>query len=301
MSLPAASFLGDAPGEAPGVVRVDASEDAPLDVSRDAIDCLFGRVEESGVDLRIYDQATLVRRLWASASAEGMATPDELEAWLASDPSPPSRLTRVVVGLTSRGAPLFSEVALWTLLRERVLPLLRTYPSINVWVPGCGAGAMAYALAVVLHEEGLRERARIYATDQAEMVLEQGRSGLLTESMLVGAAAAHAASGGKASLETYVLEEGGRRVLSPLLRERITFAQHSLATDASFNEFQLILCRDVLPSLEPGVVERTYQLLHESVCRFGIVALGPRDRPPENWRDGYEEFEMIHQLYRRIV
>jgi chemotaxis protein methyltransferase CheR len=285
MSLLAASSLGDASGDAPG----------------DIIDRLFERIEASGIDLRIYDQATLVRRLWACASAEGMATPGELEAWLASDPSAPARLARLVIGLTSREVPLFSEVALWTTLRERVLPLLRTYPSINVWVPGCGAGTMAYALAIVLHEEGLRERSRIYATDQAEMVLEQGRSGLVTEPMFVGAAAAHTASGGKAPLETYVIEVDGRRVFSPLLRERITFAQHSLATDASFNEFQLIFCRDVLASLEPGVAQRGYQLLHESVCRFGIVALGMRDRPPEGWRDGYEDFEMIHKLYRRIV
>lgn len=285
MTSLAASPLGGAADEAP----------------RDVIDRLFDRIEASGVDLRIYDPATLVRRLWACASAEGMATPGELEAWLASDPASPVRLARLAIGLISREAPLFSEVALWTTLRERVLPLLRTYPSINVWVPGGGAGTMAYALAIVLHEEGLRERSRIYATDQAEMVLEHGRSGLVTEPTLVGAAAAYAASGGKAPFETYVMEVDGRRVLSPLLRERITFAQHSLATDASFNEFQLILCRDVLASLEPGVAQRGYQLLHESVCRFGIVALGARDRPPEGWRDGYEDFEMIHKLYRRIV
>ncbi|HEX2572712.1 MAG TPA: CheR family methyltransferase [Polyangia bacterium] len=298
MSSLATSILDDAPGGRPG----DGPDTPEPPDTPDTIDRVFDRIEsESGIDLGIYDQATLVRRLWTSAGGEGVATPDALDAWLASDPAPPSRLTRLVLGLTSRSAPLFSEVALWSALRARVIPLLRTYPSINVWVPGCGAGTMAYALAMVLHEEGLRERARIYATDLTEMVLEQGRSGRLMERMLVGAAAAYAASGGKASLETYVMEEEGRQVFAPLLRERITFAQHSLATDASFNEFQFILCRDVLASFEPGVAQRGYRLLHESVCRFGIVALGTRDRPPGGWRDGYEDFDMTHQLFRRIV
>jgi chemotaxis protein methyltransferase CheR len=292
------------------VPPTEAPIDMPGDVTGDVIDRLLGRIEvASGIDFRHYAPATLVRRLWACAAAEGMVTPGQVEAWLSSDPSRPSRLTRLVLGLTGREAPLFSgvtsgtagEVAFWSALREKVIPLLRTYPSINLWVPGGGAGATAYALAIVLHEEGLHERSRIYATDLAETVVERGRSGVVSDEMLVGAAAAYTASGGKASLATYLVEDHDGRVLLPLLRERITFAQHSLATDASFNEFQFILCRDVLADFEPAVARRGYQLLHESSCRFGIVALGARDRPPADWRDRYEDFAMTHQLYRKIV
>ncbi len=129
-------------------------------------------------------------------------------------------------------------------VREHVAPLLRTYPRVRVWWPGCGDGAGVCGLAAVLHEEGLLPRATLYATDEDEGRLSEARERLAPR---------------------------------PDLREHISLAHYNLATDASFNEFHLIVCRDVLGGLDEAGQGRALGLFHESLCRLGVLALGPED------------------------
>jgi chemotaxis protein methyltransferase CheR len=167
---------------------------------------------------------------------------------------------------------LFRDPAFYLALRREVLPVLRTYPSINVWIPACASGEQAYAMAILLREEGLFERSRIWATEEDERLLEQARTGVYGGLEQQGMD--YAGTGGVASLEEYYSLAEGRAVMRPLLRDQITFAQHSVGIDASFNEFQLILCRDALNWLDRVAAMRALTVLHDSLCRLGVLALG---------------------------
>lgn len=188
----------------------------------------------------------------------------------------------------------FGDRELVLTIRRRLIPYLRSFPSVNVWLPACGGGEAAYALAIVLREEALFTRAAIYATDEDGATVSRAQSGVYALEALVGAADAYRAAGGRATLDEYYAVEGDRAVMRPLLRERITFAQHSLGGDASFNEFQLVLCPE---SMAPA--DRTVQLVNASLCRFGLIAF--RAGEPPLFRLRYERFSGADGILRKTT
>jgi chemotaxis protein methyltransferase CheR len=210
-------------------------------------------------------------------------------------------LERVVAALAARPGGPFADVALYRALRDELCPRLRTYPSFRIWHAGCASGEDAYATAIVLREEGLRERGHVYGTDQHDALVARAREGR-SEAAGPEAVARYAEAGGRASLAEYYQVRDGGLVARESLRERMVFAVHSLATDASFNEFNLVICRGVLPAFAPALRERALGLFGASLCRFGYLALGRGEgaglTPP---RDRFEPVRWADDVFRKVA
>jgi chemotaxis protein methyltransferase CheR len=168
---------------------------------------------------------------------------------------------------------LFFDPELMFRLRERVVPELRTWPWPMVWVAGCGTGELAYALAIVLREEGVFARTTVYATDADAGKLAIAERGVWDVVDRPRAEAAYRLAGGRASLSEYLRGDGGRVEVKPSLRERMAFFQHDPLVDGSPNEFQLIVAGDALATALPEDAARMFSLYHASLCRFGTFAL----------------------------
>ncbi len=251
-----------------------------------------------GYDFREYAEEPLKRRIWDCARAEGAET---ISGYLEKVLHNPRCMERLLLALCARETTLFDEPAFWLAFRQGVVPLLRTYPSILLWTPACARAEDAYALAIILHEAGLSERCRIYATDLNEAVLAGARDavfpveriGLYTEQYLK--------AGGMSAFSDYYRVEQDKAVLFPFLRDHIVFAEHSLATDGSFNQFQAIICRSALQAFNGWLQERVCALFLQSLSRFGILGLGAREAPKLPPREGvFEVLSGEANFYRKV-
>jgi chemotaxis protein methyltransferase CheR len=205
------------------------------------------------------------------------------------------------MGLSSREEGLFARPSGYAAMRKHVLPLLRTYPSVRIWLAGCSSGRQAYELAVLLKEESLYERTRIYATDLSELVLAQGRSGRYPVVSAQESSMNYALAGGTASLADYATLDGDEVVFDPALRENLLFAQHNLPTDGPFNEFHAIVCHQVLTSFNGQLQARVQNLFRESLIRLGFLCLGRDDAlicPPSG--AAYDTVDASEKIYRRV-
>ncbi len=258
---------------------------------------LEGVQRQFGLDLRGYCRPTLLRRLRALVRAEGLPSISALQAEVLHDEGSLDKLLRVSAG---QRAELFDDPDFYLAFRRKIIPVLRTHPTARVWVAGCGAGEAAWSLAMVLDEEGLLGRSRIYATDATEAVLQTARTGALA----VHDAAAEGRwlrAGGEGSLSRHLIEDRGTVQVKPALKAAVFFAQHNLATDGAFNEFNVVLCRNVLLSFNRTLHNRVHTRLHESLGRFGVLGLGRKEsltRTPHAAE--YEEVEGGGRLYRRL-
>lgn len=252
----------------------------------------------SGYDFRDYAPAFVKRRVSERMRAEGLRTISALQERVLHDGD---ALDRFVYGLSCKNAELFDEPAFFLELRQTVLPMLRTYPFVRVWDVGCGRGEETYSLAILFREEGLYRRSRIYATDVSGTAIVAAKEGRIHPETLDGAFRRYRECGGKSGLEDYVTFEGDSPVIDRTLRENIVFSTHNLVSDGSFNEFHLIICRDVLPQFSKSLSFRAHQVIFESLARGGYLALGPSEsvRYAPHQRC-FERASPAEQLHRRI-
>jgi chemotaxis protein methyltransferase CheR len=227
----------------------------------------------TGRDFRDYAIDWLRPRVGELARAEAADGCEALRERLLEDPA---ALARVVEALSYRASGVFQDPPFFAALRSSVVPLLRTYPSVRIWDLGCGTGEETYSLAILLQEEGLLARTRVYATDLPSAALRAAKTGAYPLEVLRGAALAHERSGGRGPLGDHYRVEGPLAVFNESLRERIVFSEHSIASDASFNEFHLVVCRGLLPALNRALQERLLKLVDDSLCPLGLLALGRR-------------------------
>ena len=227
-----------------------------------------------GYDFREYSLAPLRRSIASGMAGEGVGTISAYQERLLHDQTSLQRfLCTVGVSVSS----LFREPETWRCLREEVVPRLRTYPSVRVWSAGCATGEEAYSLAILFEEEGLLSRTQIFATDMNEESLAAGRRGSYPVQQLREAEAGYQSSGGRSTLADFYAVTGRTARLRPSLQRRLTWAHHNLVTDASFNEFQLILCSNVLIYFRPTLQQRAHRLFFDSLARSGFLALGLRE------------------------
>jgi len=254
--------------------------------------------ELSGVDLRGYGRRALQRRLRSLLAGEGLANVGELGERMRHD----SRfLEHVLDKLMLRVTTMFRDPRFFRCIRERLVPVLRTYPYPRLWVAGCSTGQEAFSLAILLREEGLYERCRIYATDINEAVLEQARNGLLPLNCLDEYQLNYRAAGGVRELSDYYTRGKSWAVVDPAVLERIAVFRHDLARDASFNEFHVILCRNVMMYFEPALRDRVHQLFHDSLVRFGFLGLGQSESLHlSRHQSYYEQLSMRQRIYRKV-
>jgi len=179
--------------------------------------------------------------------------------------------------LTVQVSDLFRDPLYYLALRQDVLPTLATYPSLKIWVAGCSTGEEAYSLAILLSEEGLLNRTLIYATDINSESLRKAQNGVYPLDRLRLFTLNHRESGGKGSLSDYYHASGQSAVMDPQLRSRITFADHSLATDSTFSEVHLISCRNVLIYFNRELQDRALGMFHEALVLRGFLGLGSKE------------------------
>ncbi len=230
-------------------------------------------------DFRSYAMASLKRRLLQACDTLRVDTLSGLQEKVLHEPESFSVLLQY---LTVQVSDMFRDPDFFLALRQQVLPVLATYPSIKVWCAGCSTGEEAYSLAILLHEEGLLDRSIIYATDINSQSLRMATNGVFPLDRLRGFTANHQRSGGRSSLSDYyhsaqTSASGDSVIMDAALRRKITFSDHSLATDNVFSEVHLITCRNVLIYFDHALQNRALGLFADSLVRGGFLGLGSKE------------------------
>jgi chemotaxis protein methyltransferase CheR len=225
-------------------------------------------------DFRGYAAASLKRRLTQAMERFGCQTLSQLQDRLLHEPA---LFPALLDFLTVQVSEMFRDPAYFRALREKVVPLLRTYPSLKIWVAGCSTGEEVYSMAILLQEEGLLERSLIYATDINAGALERAQSGIYDAARIGGFTENHRKSGARSSLSDYYTAAYGKAVFDKSLKTNIVFADHSLSTDSTFSEVQLVSCRNVLIYFDRALQDRVLGLFRDSLCRKGFLGLGAKE------------------------
>jgi chemotaxis protein methyltransferase CheR len=251
-----------------------------------------------GYDFREYAPDSLARRIRGLMRAEEVATVSGLQEKVLHDPACLERLLpALLVNVTS----LFRDPGFFLAFRNKVAPLLRTYPFVRIWHAGCSTGEEVYSMAVLLEEEGLYDRCRLYGTDMNATALQRAQEGIFPVGVVKGYAANYCAAGGKSAFSDYYTVCSGVANFRSSLKRNMLFSHHNLTIDQSFNEFNVILCRNVMIYFKKSLQQRVHQLLHDSMAPFGVLGLGSSENlqftPHE---DKYEPLESGGKLYRRI-
>jgi chemotaxis protein methyltransferase CheR len=258
---------------------------------------LEGVFQVYGHDFRDYAEASLHRRLRKWLSATRFTTFSEAQGPVLRD----SRLFHnLLQGLTVHVTEMFRDPVVFRTLREHVLPHLRTYPFLKVWVSGCATGEEAYSMAILLDEEGFRDRYRIYATDIDPESLEQAKTGIYPLKELQRFTQNYQKAGGRTTFSDYYTARFDRAMLEPRLRERMVFATHNLAVDGEFGEMHLALCRNVMIYFKPSLKTRVMGLLDASLAPGGFLCLGLKEGlETTEWQRSYQEVEARSRIYRK--
>jgi len=257
---------------------------------------LEGISRHYGFEFQEYAVAPMRRRIWQSIRREKVRTISGLQEKLLHDyPA----MERFLTALSNGGSPY--GPAFFVTFRNDVVPLLRTYPFVRIWQAGCHSARELYTLAILLQEEGLYEKSTIYATDVNEQNLQRVSDGVFPLAAVPEYSALYEESGGIESFTKYFSGGGRSGIFDQNLKRNIVFAQHNLATDSSFNEFNTILCRNILSAYNDKIQARAHKVLYESLGLFGVLGLGPKESIHASPKEScYAELDSEHRLYRKI-
>lgn len=248
-------------------------------------------------DFRGYAQASLKRRLQTALTRFNCRSLSQLQHLVLHEPEV---FPAMLEYLTVQVSEMFRDPSYFRALREKVVPLLRTYPSLKIWVAGCSTGEEVYSLAILLREEGLLERTLIYATDINATALQKAEAGVYDIERVRGFTENHARSGGRSSLSEHYSAAYGRVVVDKSLRRHIVFSDHSLATDSVFAEVQLVSCRNVLIYFDRDLQDRALGLFGEALCRKGFLGLGSKESLRFSKHAGrFDEFVAEDRIYQK--
>jgi chemotaxis protein methyltransferase CheR len=248
-------------------------------------------------DFRHYSTASLKRRLGQALAHFGVRTLSGLQERVLREPEVFHGLLSY---LTVQVSEMFRDPGFFRALREHVVPVLMTYPSIKVWIPGCSTGEEVYSLAIVFREEGLLERTIIYATDINGAALEAAEKGIYPQDRIADFSKAYHAAGGKGSLSDYYTLAYDSAKFDKSLTRDVLFSDHSLATDHVFAEIQLVSCRNVLIYFDRELQDRAVGLFKDSLERKGFLALGAKETLRfTSHADAFSELVREHRIYQK--
>ncbi|PYQ40999.1 MAG: chemotaxis protein CheR [Acidobacteria bacterium] len=250
-----------------------------------------------GYDFRDYALTSIRRRVRFFMEEEGLSTVTSVQDRVLHDPL---ALRRFLRALSVNVTAMFRDPSFYRALREVVVPVMRTYPAVRIWHAGCATGEEVYSVAILLREEGLYDRCRLYATDINDAVLRQAQRGELPLSSMRENTRHYIEAGGGHGFARWYKTRDGRAVLDPELRRNIVFAQHNLATDGSFNDFHLVLCRNVLIYFNRALQDRVHRLLYDSLVRFGFLGLGLKETTRFTPHEAHYE-ELPERLFRKVA
>ncbi|WP_246797447.1 CheR family methyltransferase [Burkholderia perseverans] len=248
-------------------------------------------------DFRHYAPSSLRRRLSQALAEFGLPTLSQLQDRILRDET---EFTRLFQYLTVQVSDMFRDPPYFLALREHVLPLLRTYPSIKVWVAGCSTGEELWSLKILFDEEGLTERTLFYATDISPDALARAEAGIYTLDRIAGFTRNYLAAGGKRSLSDYYHAAYGGARFTGSLRERVVFADHSLSTDEVFLEAHLVSCRNVLIYFDRALQDRALALFERTLVRRGFLGLGSKESLRFSaQQEAFGEFRERERIYQK--
>jgi chemotaxis protein methyltransferase CheR len=248
-------------------------------------------------DFRQYARASLKRRLMAALNHFDCPSVSQLQDRVLRSPT---LFPQLLDFLTVPVSEMFRDPSFFRALREHVVPILRTYPSLKVWVAGCSTGEEVYSLAILLREEGLLSRTLIYATDINPHSLEKAQTGIYDLTRVAGFTENHRKSGARTSLSDYYTAAYGGAVFDKSLRQHIVFSDHSLATDSVFAEVHLVSCRNVLIYFDRQLQDRAVGLFREALVRKGFLGIGSKESLRFSAHaDHFEDLAREDRIYRR--
>ncbi|CAN7649454.1 protein-glutamate O-methyltransferase CheR [Agrobacterium genomosp. 3] len=225
-------------------------------------------------DFRNYAMASVKRRLRQAREQLGFPTISAIQESVLHDEA---MLPRLLGYLTVQVSEMFRDPSYFRAIREKVVPHLKTYPSLKIWIAGCSGGEELYSFVILFREEGLEDRTIFYATDINQEALRIAEAGVYDLDRMQLFTQNHRASGGKSSLSDYYTTGYGRATFDRSLRERVVFSDHSLVTDAVFGEMNLISCRNVMIYFDRPLQDRTIGLFKESLARKGFLGIGAKE------------------------
>jgi chemotaxis protein methyltransferase CheR len=259
---------------------------------------LEGVYRRYGFDFREYAPASLRRRVWRRVHAEGLTTLSALQDKLLHDPA---SMERLLLDLSINVTAMFRDPSFYAAFREKVVPALRTYPFTRIWVAGCSTGEEVYSLAILLQEEGVYDRTRIYATDINESVLERARAGVFPLDKMREYTQNYINAGGKRAFSEYYLAKYDGAQFQRSLVENVVFAQHNLVSDRSFNEFNAIVCRNVMIYFDRSLQDRVHRLFYESLTMFGVLVLGAKESIRFSpFDERYEDLDANERMFKKV-
>jgi chemotaxis protein methyltransferase CheR len=270
------------------------SEDSEAIEIRLLLEAIYAKY---GYDLRGYAPSSIRRRVLAALGASGLPHLGELQHRVLTDPD---FFAGVLDGLTVRASELFRDPPFQRAFRQQVVPVLRTYPLLKIWHAGCASGEEVYASAIILVEEGLYDRAQIYATDLSHEALEQARQGIYSTDQLERFVANYHEAGGQGDPASYYTAAYDRIAMRESLRRNVVFFQHDLVSDHVFGEMHVVVCRNVLIYFGPGLKAGVLEKLQQSLAPRGFLCLGASEQlAPCSGQSAFVELEPGARIYRR--
>lgn len=251
-----------------------------------------------GYDFRDYAASSIRRRILHMMKRENLRTISELQDRVLHNSGFMERfMMEVSINVTS----MFRDPPFYVAFREKICPFLSSLPFIRIWHVGCSTGEEVYSMAILLKEEGLYDKAKIYATDINEIVLEKAKRGVYSLGLMKDYTDNYIKAGFAGSFSEYYTTNNENAVLAGNLKKNIVWAQHNLVTDSSFNEFDVIFCRNVMIYFNKSLQNKVQKLLYNSLKIGGILGLGIaeslRFTACEKF---YEELDAKMKLFRRI-
>jgi chemotaxis protein methyltransferase CheR len=249
-------------------------------------------------DFRNYAMGSIKRRLRQAREQMGFTTISALQERVLHDET---MLPRLLGYLTVQVSEMFRDPSYFRAIRENVVPHLKTYSSLKIWIAGCSRGEEVYSLAILFREEGLEDRTIFYATDINQDALQAAEAGVYELDRIQLFTENHRKSGGKSSLSDYYSAGYGRVSFDRSLRDRVVFSDHSLVTDAVFGEMHLISCRNVMIYFDRPLQDRAVGLFKESLARKGFLGIGAKEslRFSEH-AEGFKEFVREDKIYQKV-
>jgi chemotaxis protein methyltransferase CheR len=281
------------------VALADTPASYERDLERIEVDLLLeGIYRHYGFDFRSYAYSSLKRRLWKRITAEGLHSVSELQDRVLHDAA---MMEKLLLDLSINVSAMYRDPTFYKAFRAKVVPVLRTYPFVRIWHAGCSTGEEVYSMAILLEEEGLYDRARIYATDINEVVLHTAKSGIYAVDKMQEYTQNYLRAGGTRSFSDYYVAKYDAAIFNSALTRNVVFSQHNLVTDRSFAEFNVILCRNVMIYFDRKLQDRVHSLFYESLVPLGFLGLGSKESLRfSKYESCYEEIDARDKIFRRV-
>ena len=270
----------------------------PPEIKDEELELLLIDIHEKyGYDFSDYTRASLKRRINRLMVLDRLPSFAELRFQLSSNAT---YLRHFIEQITVNVTEMFRDPDFFRHLRHDILPILGTYPFIRIWIAGCSTGEEAYSIAILLKETNLFDKAIIYATDINPGVLEQAKKGIFTQNQMKVFSENYGLSGGSHAFSMYYSAQYGKAIFKEYLRDKIVFSNHNLVSDRSFNQFQLILCRNVLIYFQSKLQERVLNIFDESLEDLGYLALGSKETLRFfHLAQRYQQTHIHHKVWRK--